>query len=120
MRQIIALRPETEEKFVADHPHWTMERRVEDKDGIVWLSFRVDQAAERKANRPLAIATRALLRDWTPPKYADLKPIYVGKLERSLSECRTVRYLPLPHETAPVVIVAPALTQVPAVRMFRT
>jgi hypothetical protein len=34
-----------------------------DDDGIVWLSFRVDAARERKTQRTLAIATRAIARD---------------------------------------------------------
>ena len=53
MRDAGSIKAEAEDKFLAAHPHWSMERRVQDDHGIVWLSFRVDRAAERKANRPL-------------------------------------------------------------------
>ncbi len=60
MLRIVALNPADEAKFLADHPYWTMERRVQDGEGIVWGLFRVDVAAERKAMRTLLIATRAI------------------------------------------------------------
>ncbi len=73
MRQFVALKVADESKFLADHPRWTIERQVEDDQGIVWLSFRVDMAAERKVNLLLAIAMRAIDRVVRNPK-----PIYVG------------------------------------------
>lgn len=117
MRQIIALKASDEEQFLAIHPFWTVERRLEDHAGIAYLSCRVDVAAERKANRPTAIANRALALQ-SLPFISQGKPIYLGELRVPLSELRTVRYLPLPFETGPVVVITPPLAEVPKVRVF--
>lgn len=116
MRQIIAVQAAEEDKFLATHLHWTMERRVQDEEGIVFLSFRLDVAAEKKEMRPLLVATRAIARDQQIRRLA--KPLYAGPQE-ALSERRTYRYRPLPFERQPVTVIAPPLMEVPGARKRR-
>lgn len=118
MRQIVALNLADEDRFLANHPHWAMERRVQDEQGVAWLSFRVDLAAERaerKASIPALIATRAIYRD--QPVKRSTKPFYVGEIATFL-ERRTYRYRPELFELQLITVIAPALMEVPKVRMF--